>query len=162
MYSQHPYDDRPSTQPLTMELTGHTPVGWVSRIPPRWVGMSGYLIAGLFLGLIGILAVGFARTTGNDVGAASAGQSPGLVADNIVRLHSADVGASCWNGITKGGPARVTVSLEVGIDGKVRYAAASGESPMMRECVEAHVRGWEFLPQATAQTMVLPFEVDRR
>lgn len=161
MYSQPHYDERPSTQPLAVDLTGETPVGWVARIPPRWVGMSGYLIAGLFLGLIGILAVGFARSTGSTA-AASAGAGGDLVADNIVRLHSADVGESCWQGIQKGGPARVTVSMEVGIDGRVRYATASGESPMMRECVEAHVRGWEFLPQAAAQTMVLPFEIDRR
>ena len=56
----------------------------------------------------------------------------------------------------------MTVALEVGVDGKIRYAAASGESAAMRECVETHVKSWEFLPQAQAQTMALPFEVDRK
>jgi hypothetical protein len=32
----------------------------------------------------------------------------------------------------------------------------------MRGSVEAHVKGWEFLPQAQTQAMVLPFEIDRR
>jgi hypothetical protein len=31
----------------------------------------------------------------------------------------------------------------------------------MRSCVEAHVRTWEFLPQAQPTAMALPFEVDR-
>ena len=83
--------------------------------------------------------------------------------DNVVRLHARDIGNTCWAGLEqKQGPARLTVALEVGVDGKIRYAAASGETPSMRECVETHVKMWEFLPQAQAQTMALPFEVDRR
>jgi hypothetical protein len=54
------------------------------------------------------------------------------------------------------------VSLEIGLDGKVRYVAAAGGTPRLRSCVESHVQGWEFLPQAQSQTMVLPFEVTRR
>jgi hypothetical protein len=32
----------------------------------------------------------------------------------------------------------------------------------MRACVESHVKSWEFLPQASASQMVLPFEIDPR
>jgi hypothetical protein len=84
------------------------------------------------------------------------------VTDNIVHLHARDIGSTCWQGYDRTSPARLTVALEVGIDGKIRYAAASGETNTLRGCVEAHVKGWEFLPQSQAQTMVLPFEVDRR
>jgi hypothetical protein len=82
--------------------------------------------------------------------------------DNVVHLHARDIGESCWRGSATAGPARMTVAFEVGLDGKVRYAAASGESQTLRGCVEAHVKAWEFLPQAQAQAMVVPFEVDRR
>jgi hypothetical protein len=148
--------DRRSDAPMSVELTGSIPVGWASRIPPAWIGMSGYLVAGIFLGLVLILALTLTRSDPEPTAAA------GVVTDNVVHLHNADIGSSCWSGMTKNGPARVTVSMEVGLDGKVRYAAASGESSLMRGCVESHVKNWEFLPQANAQAMVLPFEIDRR
>ena len=37
-----------------------------------------------------------------------------------------------------------------------------GEPAAVRACVEAHVKSWEFLPQATSSQMVLPFEIDPR
>lgn len=126
------------------------------RVPSSWVGLSGYLAAGVVLGLVLILALAL---TGREE--ASAASLPNAVTDNVVHLSSRDVGESCWRGVTDA-TARVTVSLEVGLDGRVRYAAAAGESPAMRSCVEAHVKRWEFLPQSTAQTMVLPFEIARR
>jgi uncharacterized membrane protein len=141
-----------------MDFTGSVPIGWASRVPRSWLGMSGYLAAGVFLGLILILALSLTRSSD----AAAAGAAPDAIVDNVVRLHGQDIGASCWHGATASGPARITVSLEVGVDGKVRYAAAAGESASMRSCVEAHVKSWEFLPQAEATTMVLPFEIDRR
>lgn len=128
------------------------------KIPPSWVGMGGYLIAGVFLGLLLIFALSIGRGEGNLALAAT----PNAITDNVVHLHSQDIAGTCWQGYDKLGPARLTVALEVGIDGKIRYAAASGETAAMRACVEAHVRAWEFLPQAQAQTMALPFEIDRR
>jgi hypothetical protein len=151
--------DRRSDAPMSVELSGSLqtiPVGWASKIPPSWIGMSGYLVAGIFLGLVLILALTVTRGDSEPTAAA------GVVTDNVVHLHNADIGSSCWSGIGKDGPARVTVSMEVGLDGKVRYAAASGESSLMRGCVESHVKNWEFLPQSNAQAMVLPFEIDRR
>jgi hypothetical protein len=132
---------------------------WVGQswVGQSWVGMGGYLAAGVVLGLILIVAVAFSR---RDAAAATA-MPPGTITDNVVHLHADQIGTSCWQGTTKSGPARITVSLEVGVDGKVRYAAAAGESATMRGCVEAHVKSWEFLPQTQAATMVLPFEIDR-
>jgi hypothetical protein len=155
-----PNDDRGSSPPLAMDMAAAPPPtglrALLAQVPPAWVGMSGYLFAGVFLGLVLILAISLARPS-----EPSHDASAGVVTDNVVRLHGRDVGAACWSGVTKDGPARVTVSMEVGLDGKVRSAIASGESPAMRSCVEAHVKSWEFLPQAQAQAMVLPFEIDR-
>ena len=156
--------ERPSDAPISMDVSGSMrvpPTGLTtltSKIPQSWVGMSGYLVAGIFLGLVLILALSIGRSTD----AAAAATSPNAVTDNVVRLHSQHLGSSCWQGYEKAGPARLTVALEVGIDGKIRYAAASGETAALRSCVEAHVKAWEFLPQQQAQTMALPFEVDRR
>lgn len=128
------------------------------RLPHRLAGLTGYLVAGIFLGLflIGALSIG----RGGDANAAAL--PPSLVTDNVVHLHAAEIGNSCWQGLTSSEATRLTVALEIGIDGKIRYATANGESPAMRACVEAYVKAWEFLPQAQAQTMALPFEVDRR
>lgn len=161
--------DRSSDAPVSVELTGsasHPPPGLVGgilgRIPTSWVGMSGYLVAGVFLGLVLILSLTLGR--GGDTAAASAAPTTtaGAITDNVTRLHAREIGDSCWSGIEKDGPARLTVSLEVGVDGKVRYAVASGESASMRSCVETHVKSWEFLPQSQPSMMALPFEVDRR
>jgi hypothetical protein len=149
---------------MAMDLSGSydEPSAWASitekvKIPQAWLGMSGYLIAGIFLGLVLILALSIGRED-----SATAATSANAVTDNVVHLHSQEISSSCWHGYEKLGPARLTVALEIGVDGKIRYAAASGETPAMRRCVEAHVKGWEFLPQQQATTMALPFEVDRR
>lgn len=129
----------------------------LDRIPTQYIGMSGYLVAGVLLGLI--LIVTLSLTRGESLPPAAAG----AVTDNTVHLHGKDVGDSCWKGSAKGATTKITVSMEIGLDGKVRRAVASGDSsPTMRSCVEAHVKGWEFLPQATASTMILPFEIDGR
>ena len=147
--------ERSSTAPVAMN-TGTVNVRPKNPFASGWASMSGYLVAGVALGLLLIVALTVTRGDKQDATAA------GVVTDNVVHLHSRDIGNSCWSGAGANGPARVTVALEVGLDGKVRYAAASGESPAMRGCVESHVKGWEFLPQAQAQAMVLPFEIDRR
>ena len=123
----------------------------------QWLGMSGYLAAGVVIGLLLIVAMSFGR--GAD--AAQRAAAARTITDNVVRLDARAIGASCWREAEGAGPARLTVSLEVGLDGKVRYAAASGESAALRGCVEAHVKGWEFLPQAQPQTMALPVEIAR-
>ncbi|MBS2017032.1 MAG: hypothetical protein JST00_29360 [Deltaproteobacteria bacterium] len=129
----------------------------LDRLPKQYVGMSGYLVAGVLLGLI--LIVTLSLTRGESLPPAAAG----AVTDNTVRLHGKDVGDSCWKGGSKSATTKVTVAMEIGLDGKVRRAVASGDSSAtMKSCVEAHVKGWEFLPQATATTMVLPFEIDGR
>lgn len=179
-HSQNPYGPRTRTTdaPVAMdmmsigEMTPPQPTfqmpGFLAEItkhiPQQYLGVSGYLVAGIFLGLVLIGAVSLG-TGSRSSDAASAGLPPpsaNAILDNVVRLHARDIGNTCWAGIEKAGPARLTVALEVGVDGRIRYAAASGESPAMRECVETHVKSWEFLPQAQAQTMALPFEVDRR
>lgn len=159
--------DRRSDAPIAIDSSGPHPtgsidmnalgLGWLNRIPPAWIGMSGYLVAGVFLGLVLIVALSLTR--GDRLPPAAAG----VITDNTVHLHGKDVGDSCWRGMTKKGGAQMTVSMEIGLDGKVRSAVAAGaESPTMKSCVEAHVKGWQFLPQATPSTMVLPFEIDAR
>lgn len=129
--------------------------GPLSLDPMRRRSFGAWLLGGVVVGLLLLFAFGMGRS-----GAASA--SNDAVTDNVVRLHAKDVGESCWRGHASDGPARVTVALEVGIDGKIRYATASGETHEMRGCVESVVSSWEFLPQAQAQTMALPVEIDRQ
>jgi hypothetical protein len=129
----------------------------LGHIPRAWLGMSGYLVAGVVLGLVLIVALSLGRSTSTRSAA-----SAGVVTDNIVHLASNQISPACWRGADADGPARVTVSLEVGLDGKVRNARAAGESAAMRACIEAHVKSWEFLPQANPSQMVLPFEIDPR
>lgn len=154
--------DRTSDAPLAIDIGGHTgstriPTGWASRIPHSWSGMSGYLIAGVFLGLVLIVALSLTRGESS-----TAAASAGVITDNVVHLEGTDINGACWRGADTDGPARVTVSLEVGLDGKVRNAVAAGETAVMRSCVEAYVKAWEFLPQATSSMMVLPFEIAPR
>ena len=156
--------DRSSDAPIAVDIgrvdvdTARVPRdgGLMSRIPQSWIGMSGYLVAGVLLGLV--LIVGFGVTRSDSSKAAAAG----VVTDNVVHLAANQLAAQCFRGVDDDGPARVTVSLEVGLDGKVRNARAAGESPAMRACIEAHVKAWEFLPQANPSQMVLPFEIDAR
>jgi hypothetical protein len=154
--------DRSSDAPLALDIGGQTgstsiPANWASHIPRSWIGMSGYLIAGVLLGLVLIVALSLTR---GESSTAAAGA--GVITDNVVHLKGAEINDACWRGADADGPARVTVSLEVGLDGKVRNAVAAGETPAMRGCVEAHVKAWEFLPQATSSMMVLPFEIAQR
>lgn len=163
MTSLSPPPDRISTAPLSVELsgshrTGRAPSGWVNAIPRQWLGASGYLIAGVVLGLVLIAGLSLSRSSTDPEPAAGGG----VITDNVQRLGASNLGEACWSEVSKDGPARLTVSIEVGVDGKVRSAVATGESRAMRSCVEAHVRGWDFLPQAAAQALVLPFEVERR
>lgn len=130
------------------------------KIPQQWVGMSGYLVAGIFLGLVLIAALSLGGSS--DANAALPPPAADATLDNIVRLHARDIGQTCWTGLGAQGSTRLTVALEVGVEGRIRYAAASGATQVMRECVESHVKTWEFLPQAQAQTMALPVEIDRR
>jgi hypothetical protein len=170
---------RNSDAPLAVDMTGSTSLPAtqifgdgllgqiVARIPQQYLGLTGYLVAGIFLGLVLILALsigngGSANASDGAVSATTTPTAANAVTDNVTRLHAREIGDSCWQGIAKEGPARLTVSLEVGTDGRVRYAAAAGESASMRSCVESHVRSWEFLPQTQTTAMALPFEVDRR
>lgn len=157
--------DRSSDVPTVMEISGDTGShgiqlggGLLSRIPQSWLGMSGYLVAGVLLGLVLIVALSLTRGESSPTAAASAG----VITDNVVHLRAREINDGCWRGMVKDDPARVTVSLEIGLDGRVRNAVAAGESAAMRSCVESHVKTWEFLPQATSSQMVLPFEIAPR
>lgn len=130
---------------------------WLSQIPPAWLGMCGYLVAGVGLGLVLLVALSLARGS-----SAPTAASAGVVTDDVVHLAGTEVSPACWQDAEAGTPARVTVSLEVGLDGKVRSARAGGGSRAMRACVESHVLTWEFLPQANPSQMVLPVAIDPR
>lgn len=145
--------DRSSESPIAIDVPSS------GRLEARRsvTSMVVYLGAGVLLGLVVIFALGVGRS-GPDSAAAGAGE----LTDPVMRLHAREIGNTCWQGYDKLGPARLTVALQVGTDGKVQYAAASGETNAMRGCVEAHVKTWEFLPQLQTQSMALPFEVDRR
>lgn len=156
--------DRPSDSPVAIDQTGSLPSvvpvrrsRWAHRIPSSWLGMWGYAVAGVFLGLILIATLTIARNT-----AAASSVPPGTITDSVTRLDARELDPACFDGMDRSDPARLMVSLEVGLDGKVRYVSAAGATPRLRACVESHVTSWEFLPQAQPQAMVLPFEVAQR
>lgn len=126
------------------------------RAPSAWVGLWGYLAAGVVLGLF---LIAFLAVTGRDA-AASASSSRDAVTDNVVHLGPREIGETCWRG-TRQPTARVTVSFQVDETGHVRHAVAAGATPAMRTCVETLVKRWEMLPQAKPQAMVLPLEIVR-
>src|SRR5690348_9305680 len=85
--------DRPSDAPIAMDLLTSTSqlsglAGPTRRlkIPHAWVGMSGYLVAGIFLGLVLILAL----SIGREDAASASGPSANSVTDNVVHLHARD------------------------------------------------------------------------
>ena len=123
------------------------------RSASAWSGLSGYVAAGVSVGML--LVVAFSMR--DDAVAARPG--PDAVTDTVVRISANELAPACWDGHAKGGSARLTVALEVGVDGKVRYATVAGETAALRKCIESRVRDWEFLPQGQALTMALPFEI---
>lgn len=146
-----PVSPASEADPVLIESIPDVPAPRVTR---AWLVTVGYLLVGIVLGLL--LIFGLTLTNNEASGATSA------VTDDIVRLHARDIGLTCWAGASGDRPAKLTVSLEVSIDGKVQTATASGATAAMRSCVETRVRAWEFLPQAQNATMMLPIEVDRR
>ena len=114
--------------------------------------MTGYAVAGVLLGLVLVVALALSHP--------SPPMKAGVVTDNVVRVHASELGAACAPAAAGGG--KLAVSLEIGLDGKVRNAIATGGPAAVRACVESHVKSWEFLPQATSSQMVLPFEIDPR
>ena len=160
-FSREPDADRPSDAPLAIDSggTGITPFplgGFarrlVSRIPPAWRPVTGCSVAGVLLGLVLVVALALSHP--------SPPMKAGVVTDNVVRVHASELGAACAPAAAGGG--KLAVSLEIGLDGKVRNAIATGGPAAVRACVESHVKSWEFLPQATSSQMVLPFEIDPR
>ncbi len=160
--AQDPRPDRSSDAPFELDVEvssasrrAKADAGWARRAKHSWRGMSGYLVAGVFLGLVLIVGLSFMREEPRKTAA-------GVVTDNVVHLNAKDIQDACWRGTDANEPARVTVALEIGVDGKVRRAVAAGESLSMRRCVETHVKTWEFLPQAAAAQVVLPVEIASR
>lgn len=121
-----------------------------------WKTVAVHLTFGLSIGVLLLSAIRVGTKT------AAADVLPGgAITDTTVRLHAGDIAASCWEGADDD-HARLTVAMEVGIDGKIRYATATGGSSTLPACVENHVKAWAFLTQDHAQTMAIPVEVDRR
>lgn len=135
-------------------------VPWTRRIPKRWLSMAACLVVGLAIGLVLLVAMTLSRT--EHVAQAAGAGAAGTVNDAVVHLHAAHIDKTCWQGIAPTeSPARLTVSMAIAVDGKIRSAVAAGGSATMRSCVESYVKTWEFLPQAEPQAMVVPVEVAR-
>jgi hypothetical protein len=153
-----------SAPPFTIDVPRQAPPV-EPGIGVTWLGLSRYLVTGIVLGLLVVVALVASRPGAEAASAAASVAPPSLqdpVTDEVTRLHGRDLPEACFQDLTADRPARFQVSMEVGLDGKVRHAFASGPSAAMRACLEHHVRAWEFLPQAQASAMTLPFDVDRR
>jgi hypothetical protein len=137
----------PSAMPTVRRASA--PRTW-RRFAP--VALGGFLVAGA-------LALGIILTAGPK---SAASGSANVITDTVVRLHGSDIDRGCWKDHADSDTARLSVAMEVGIDGKIRYATAAGATPELRSCVETLVQSWEFLTQERAQTMALQIEVDQR
>lgn len=138
---------------------------WNRRLPTRWISMVAYLLVGVALGLVLLLGMALSH---KERLAPVAGAAPAMamrattISDAVVHLHAAHIDKTCWQGIApQQNPARLTVSLAIGSDGKIGSATSAGGSATMRSCVESYVKTWEFLPQAGGQAMIVPIEVAR-
>jgi hypothetical protein len=157
--------DRPSDSPLTTDLfdssrrIAPSALPTVRRKSPArtWRRFVPFALGGVLVA--GALALGIALAAHPK---STASGSANVITDTVVRLHGSDIGGDCWKGHTDSDSARLGVAMEVGIDGKIRYATASGATPELRSCVETLVKSWEFLTQERAQTMALQIDVDRR
>lgn len=159
--------DRHSDSPITVDVHGHVGApraeGWITvrrsvAQSTSWLPIVSSLGVGVFLGVLVVAGALVVRRSGS---AREAAASANAITDTTVRLHRKDLPEDCWQG-SAGGSARLVVAMEVGIDGKIRYASASGGTPSLQRCVEDHVKSWEFLTQQNAQTMALQFEADPR
>lgn len=160
--SGSPFTIDPNDNSVDFEDVG---LPWNRRLPTRWISMIAYLLVGVALGLVLLLGMALSH---RERLAPSAGAVPALamhattISDAVVHLHAAHIDKTCWQGIApRENPTRLTVSLDIGSNGKVGSATSAGGSATMRSCVESYVRTWEFLPQAGGQAMIVPVEVAR-
>ncbi|AKU95220.1 hypothetical protein AKJ09_01884 [Labilithrix luteola] len=138
---------------------------WNRRLPPRWLALTGYLLVGVAIGLVLLLGMALSRRErlAHAAGAATGvAATAATISDAVVHLHAAHIDKTCWQGIApQENPTRLTVSMAIGADGKIRSATSAGGSATMRSCVESYVKTWEFLPQTGTPSMIVPVEVAR-
>ena len=134
--------DRPSDAPLALD-TGDSgiaslPVGFARlarRIPAAWVGMTGYVVAGVLLGLVLLVALSLSRT--------APPLKAGVVTDEVVRVKARQLGE----------PLRATRDADGAALGVPR-GRARREGPQ-REC-HGRIRGDEGLRRGPCEELGIP------
>jgi hypothetical protein len=160
-----PLPARGSDAPLTVDLGGRSSSYEIQAPRPRamWLGIAGYLLAGVVIGVVLIVGLSITRASSlmgsGSAGSVSANGNAGAVTDETVHVQTTQLGASCRAVALPGSPVRVSVSIELDVDGKIKRMASTGGSETAQRCVEAHVATWTFVPQKVASRVVLPFEI---
>ena len=102
--------DRSSDAPIAVDIGGvetarrNRTAGWASRIPQSWIGMSGYLVAGVLLGLVLIVALGITRSESGKT--AAAGESPAMRA--CIESH-----VKSWEFLPQANPSQMVLPFEI-------------------------------------------------
>lgn len=106
------------------------------------------------------------RTDSSSSGSSRGAQLDAGQIQGVVHRYTPAVRRSCWQPLLDArdpsapASARVTVSLTVGADGKVRSATASSDPPGypgLSGCIVQRVRTWIFPPSSGTTTVEVPF-----
>ncbi len=96
--------------------------------------------------------------------AAAPGQclSEGQV-QSVISMHYAGIKRACWerSGSTKSA-ANISVSLTVSPGGEATGVSASGDDPVIANCIANDVRSWHFAGGGCAQRVNIPFHFVRQ
>jgi hypothetical protein len=85
------------------------------------------------------------------------------VVRRTVSAHSAEIRKACWD--ARGDSpdtAKVSVVVEVAVDGSVSSAMATGDDPKLARCLETHIKSWTFPPPKQTSTVNIPFNFVRQ
>ncbi len=116
---------------------------------PWWCGVTSWAIAAGVVAFLLILMTAGLRSR------SAAG--PALADGSVLRVAASE--ASCAR---LDRPVRGRLDIEVMEDGRVARATAGEKLGIIRPCLEAHARSWDFLPQARPVSLELDVILEPR
>jgi hypothetical protein len=83
----------------------------------------------------------------------------------VISSHQAGLRRTCWERADRTDQpttANVTVAVNVGTNGRVTNATATGDDPLVAKCIERQVRTWTFPAPPNETTLNIPFKFVRQ